>query len=261
MVNSQSGKEVDVEDVTNINSKISELYWEKSGLKYELNNLSSRKTKLIAGISIAASTTAITAVAIAVIAALSIPISLVCTIALPVLLGVSVIALTVFIFCLKNTYKEIDKTNMEIDYKNKESQKLKSTKEELKKKFPCIENFQKSYKYIFSEATKKFGFFKKENVDQGKDLFFKTFLSSLYGTDYNFEDDKKNIEKKEQENYISYKYKIHHAKDAKNNGLCIEVKINYDRKLDTNNGTPMMNSIDVSLSGNNEIISKITKNT
>lgn len=83
----------------------------------------------------------------------------------------------------------------------------------------------------------------------------------MYGTNYNFEDDKKNIEKKEQENYISYKYKIHNANDTKNNGLCIEVKICYDRELNSANGTLMMDSIDVSLSKNNKIITKITENT
>lgn len=82
----------------------------------------------------------------------------------------------------------------------------------------------------------------------------------MHGTNYNFEDDKKNIKEKEQENYISYIYKIHDAKDAKNNGLCIQVKICYDRELNSGDGTPMMNSIDVSLSKNNEIITKITKN-
>ena len=166
-----------------------------------------------------------------------------------------------FIFCLKNTYKEINKHSLEKDSLELESRKLESKRKELEMEFPCTKNFQESYKYIFSEATKKFGFFKKENVDQGKDLFFKTFLSSLYGTNYNFEDDKKNIEKKEQENFISYRYTINNAKDKGNNGLCIEIKINYDRNLDTHNEIPMMNSIDVSLSKNNEIITKITKNT
>ena len=83
----------------------------------------------------------------------------------------------------------------------------------------------------------------------------------MYGTDYNFEDDKKNIKEKKQEKYISYKYEINNAKDNKNNGLCIEVKINYSRELDTEYGKPEMKGIDVSLSKNNEIITKITKNT
>lgn len=83
----------------------------------------------------------------------------------------------------------------------------------------------------------------------------------MYGTNYNFEDDKKNIEKKEQENFISYRYTINNAKDKGNNGLCIEVKICYNRELNSADGTPMMNSIDVSFSKNNEIISKIRSNT
>ena len=166
-----------------------------------------------------------------------------------------------FIFHLKKTYKEINEYSLKKDSLEQESNKLGSKREKLKKEFPCIENFQKSYDNIFFEAVKKFGFFKKENVDQGKDLFFKTFLSNLYGTNYSFENDKKNIEKKEQENYISYKYEIYNAKDHQNNGLCVEVKICYDRELNSGDGTPMMNSIDVSLSKNNEIIRKIKKNT
>ena len=97
-VHNQPGQKVDIEDVTNINSKISDLFLKKSNLESQLKSLSSRKAKLIAGISIAALTTVATAAAIAIIAALSIPISLVCTIALPVLFGVSVITLTAFIF-------------------------------------------------------------------------------------------------------------------------------------------------------------------
>ena len=62
-VYSQSGQKVDIEDITNINSKILNLSTKKFNLESKINNLSSRKTKLIAGMSITALTTAVTAAA------------------------------------------------------------------------------------------------------------------------------------------------------------------------------------------------------
>ena len=260
-VDNQLGQKVDIEDVTNINSKISDLFLKKSNLESQLKSLSSRKAKLIAGISIAALTTVATAAAIAIIAALSIPISLVCTIALPVLLGVSVIALTVFIFCLKNTYKEINKHSLKKDSLELKSNELKSKREELKKKFPCISNFLRLDCIFSVEYSKEFFRFKNEDdIDNAKDLIFKPFLSDLHDKGYDFGKYKSKIEKKKENNYISYKYIINDAKNTANNGICTEVKFYYDSKnFDPNQKVYHINGIDISLSKGEMAIAKITR--
>lgn len=228
-VHNQPGQKVGVKGVTNINSKISDLFLKKSNLESQLKSLSSRKAKLIAGISIAALTTTATAVAIAIIAALSISISVACTIALPVLFGVSVIALTVFIFRLKNTYKEINKHSPEKDSLELENRKLEYKREELERKFPCTKNFFFLIeKVIDADFIKKYFSSKNEDgIDKIKDFIFHPLLNDLHGKEYNFQKDKDNIKKEKQEDYISYKYEINNAKDTKNNGLCMEVKFYF----------------------------------
>ena len=260
-VHNQPGQKVGVKGVTNINSKISDLFLKKSSLESQFKSPSSRKAKLIAGISISALTTVATAVAIAIIAALSIPISLVCTIALPVLLGVSVIALTVFIFRLKNTYKEINKHSPEKDSLESEINKLESKRKDLRNKFPCISDFL-LLKNIFSvKYSKEFFRFKNEDdIDNAKDLIFKPFLSDLYDEGYDFGKDKSKIEKKKENNYISYKYTINNAKDFKNNGLCMEVKFYYDsKKIGANQTVSRIDSMDIFMSKEERVIAKITR--
>ena len=161
--------------------------------------------------SITALTTAVTAAA-AIIMAISIPISLVCAIALPVLLVVSVIALTVFLFCLKNAYTEINKHSLEKDSLELKSSNLKSKREELKKKFPCISNFL-HLEDIFKVAyTKKlFQLEKQTDLDNETNSMFSIFLYTLLKQGCDFGQSK--IEGKEENNYISYKYTINNAKE------------------------------------------------
>lgn len=92
-------------------------------------------------------------------------------------------------------------------------------------------------------------------------MIFKPFLSGLYGKDYDFEKDKPNIEKKKQDNYISYKYTINKAKNIENNGLCIEVKFYYNReKFNINGKISRIDGMDISLSKGKVIIAEITRN-
>lgn len=254
----QSGQKVDIEDVTNINSKVSDLSFKKSGLESQLKSPSSRKAKLIAGISISALTTTATAAAIAITAALSISIS----VALPVLFGISVTALTVFIFCLKNTYKEINKHPLEKNSLKLESKKLEFKKKDLKKKFPCISNFLKiESNFITPNTIKARSKFKnKEDIDYTKYIIFRFFLSEIYDKNRNLEKEVSNIKKEEQENYISYKHIIDGAKDKSNDGICMEVKFHYDGKnLDTNQSAFNIDNMDISLSKGETTIAKITR--
>lgn len=261
-VDNQLGQKVDIEAVTNINSRLFELSQKKSNLELQSKSLPSRKAKLIAGISITALTTVATAAAIAIIAALSIPISLVCTIALPVLLGVSVIALTVFIFCLKNTYKETDKYPIEKKSLESKINKLELKKEELQKEFPRILHFLLLDTFFSVAHTKELFQIKSEtDLDNEINSIFTIFPNTMGNQDCSFAKEKSKIKKEEGNNYISYKYTIDNAKDKANNGICMEVKFYYDSKNSDPNQKVLyhINGIDISLSKEESVIAKITR--
>lgn len=143
-----------------------------------------------------------------------------------------------------------------------EINKLKSKKEELESKFPCVSNFLRVDEAIGGvESTKDLFHIKNEdNIDNTKDLIFKPFLSDLHDKGYNFGKDKSKIEKKKENNYIPYKYMINNAKNTANNGICMEVKFYYDsKKFGTNQKVSRIDSMDISLSKGEMAIAKITR--
>lgn len=166
-----------------------------------------------------------------------------------------------FIFCLKNTYKEINKHSLEKDSLELKSNELKSKRKELRNKFPCISDFLRLDNIFSVEYSKEFFRFKNEDdIDNAKDLIFKPFLSDLHDKGYDFGKDKSKIEKKKENNYISYKYMINNAKNTANNGICMEVKFYYDsKKFGTNQKVSRIDSIDISLSKGEMVIAKITR--
>jgi hypothetical protein len=167
----------------------------------------------------------------------------------------------VFISRLKNTYKEINKHSLEKDSLELKSNELKSKREELKKKFPCISNFLRLDDIFSVEYSKEFFRFKNEDdIDNAKDLIFKPFLSDLHDKGYDFGKYKSKIEKKKENNYISYKYIINDAKNTANNGICIEIKFYFQEDLNTKKKIDTFNKLDMSLLKYNEVITKITKN-
>ena len=92
-------------------------------------------------------------------------------------------------------------------------------------------------------------------------MIFKPFLSDLHDKGYDFGKYKSKIEKKKENNYISYKYIINDAKNTANNGICTEVKFYYDsKKFDTNQKVSRIDSMDISLSKGKVIIAEITRN-
>lgn len=91
-------------------------------------------------------------------------------------------------------------------------------------------------------------------------MIFKPFLSDLHDKGYDFGKYKSKIEKKKENNYISYKYIINDAKNTANNGICTEVKFYYDSKnFDPNQKVYHINGIDISLSKGEMAIAKITR--